>query len=71
MQLRVENGTLLTEKGASFRVLQLPAAAWMSVEVPNKVEELIKAGAIVSGAKPNSAPGNIADSWKARNSFPL
>lgn len=60
MQLRVENGTLLTEKGSDFRVLQLPKSPWMSVAVLTKIEELLKAGAVISGAKPASAPGNIA-----------
>jgi hypothetical protein len=60
MQLRVEDGQLMTEKGVSFRVLQLPKSPWMSVAVLTKIEELLKAGAVISGAKPASAPGNIA-----------
>jgi hypothetical protein len=59
MQLTVEDGKLMTEKGASFRVLQLPESPWMSVAVLQKVEALLKAGAVISGSKPKSAPGNI------------
>lgn len=59
MQLRVEDGKLMTENGSSFRVLQLPESPWMSVAVLQKVEELLQAGAIISGAKPSSAPGNV------------
>ena len=62
MQLTVENGKLMTEKGSNFRVLQLPESPWMSVKVLNKVEELIKAGAVISGSKPKSAPGKFAQS---------
>ena len=62
MQLTVEDGKLMTEKGSSFRVLQLPKAPWMSVAVLNKVEALLKAGAVISGAKPSSAPGRIDSS---------
>lgn len=59
MQLRVEDGKLMTENGSSFRVLQLPESPWMSVAVLQKVEQLLQAGALISGAKPASAPGNI------------
>jgi len=59
MQLTVENGKLMTEKGSSFRVLQLPESPWMSIAVLNKIEALLKAGAVITGAKPSSAPGNV------------
>ena len=65
MQLRVEDGKLMTENGSSFRVLQLPESPWMSVAVLQKVEELLQAGAILSGAKPSSAPGKIDASERA------
>ncbi|VGO13511.1 hypothetical protein PDESU_02068 [Pontiella desulfatans] len=60
MQLTVKKGRLLTKNGSDFGVLQLPHSPWMSVEVLKKVEELLKAGAVISGAKPASAPGNTA-----------
>jgi len=58
MQLTVEDGRLMTENGLEFRVLQLPESPWMSVQVLEKVEELLNAGAVISGAKPSSVPGN-------------
>jgi len=60
MQLTVKDGRLLTKNGSDFRVLQLPPSPWMSVAVLKKVEELLQAGAVISGAKPASVPGNIA-----------
>jgi hypothetical protein len=57
LQLRFENGKLRTEKGSSFRVLVLPDAQWMSLDILQKVADLLAEGAVVVGPKPVSLPG--------------
>ena len=56
-QLECENGQLKTRNGSSFRVLVLPDAPWMSMEVLEKTAALLARGAVVVGPKPTSLPG--------------
>ncbi|MGV8091769.1 MAG: glycosyl hydrolase [Mangrovibacterium sp.] len=53
----VKNGLITLPDGMSYRLLVLPDKKDMSPEVITKLHELVKAGALVSGRKPLSAPG--------------
>ena len=56
--LRVENGTLVSPAGMRYRVLVLPAADTMSLDLLRTVERLVKAGACVVGpVRPSRVPG--------------
>ena len=55
------NGALTTPSGMTYRVLELdPRSKLMSLPVLRKINELVEAGAIVVGAKPESDP-SLAD----------
>src|SRR5216110_2384105 len=55
------NGVLTTPSGMTYRVLALdPRSKQMSLPVLQKINELVEAGAIVVGAKPESDP-SLAD----------
>jgi hypothetical protein len=56
-RLSVLNGRLVLPGGLSYRVLALPEDAVMSPEVLRRVKELVAAGALVLGPKPQKAPG--------------
>src|SRR5436190_4649386 len=57
----VANGVLTTPSGVTYRVLALdPRSKQMSLSVLKKIKELVEAGAIVVGAKPESDP-SLAD----------
>jgi len=60
-QLKWKNGNLKTDKGSSFRVLVLPESPWMSIDVLRKIRRLLNQGAVVVGPKPESLPGNVAN----------
>jgi hypothetical protein len=66
-RLSVLNGRLVLPGGLSYRVLALPEDAVMSPEVLRRVKELVAAGALVLGPKPQKAPGlmNYPDSDNA------
>ncbi|HEV7347318.1 glycosyl hydrolase [Telluribacter sp.] len=54
--LSVKEGRLVTPSGMSYRVLHLdPNASRMSLPVLRKIAQLVKAGAVISGAKPEMA----------------
>jgi hypothetical protein len=52
----VENGRVVFPGGASYSLLVLPAFETMTPELLAKVEELVKAGAVVAGAPPRRSP---------------
>src|SRR5207249_11593609 len=55
------NGVFTTPSGMTYRVLALdPRSKQMSLPVLRKIKELVEAGAIVVGAKPESDP-SLAD----------
>jgi hypothetical protein len=56
-RLSVINGRLVLPGGLSYGVLALPEDAVMSPEVLDRVKELVTAGAVVVGPKPQRAPG--------------
>ncbi len=56
--LTVKNGRLVTPSGMSYSMLVLDSnARKMPLEVLNKIEELIKGGAVVTGIKPEAPTG--------------
>jgi hypothetical protein len=55
--LSVVNGQLLLPNGMSYRVLVLPEDGVMSPEVLRRIRDLVVAGAIVVGPKPQKVPG--------------
>lgn len=64
--LTLKDGELATPSGMRYRVLALdPHAQHMSLPVLKKIRDLVKAGAIVCGAKPTNTP-SLADD---RNEF--
>lgn len=52
-RMRVENGLIVLPDGMSYRILVLPDKTEISLDVLRKIEELVKAGAIVVGRKPD------------------
>ena len=56
-RVSVEDGKIVLPDGMSYRLLVLPDADRMPVEVAKKIESLVKAGATVVGPKPVSDPG--------------
>ena len=51
--LSVEDGQIVTETGMSYRILALDESArYMTLPVLKKIEELVRAGAVVVGPKP-------------------
>ena len=74
--LSVKDGALVTESGMKYRVLVLGEhCRTMSMEVLRKIDELVRAGAVVSGRAPERASGLcddraefdrlVADIWQA------
>ena len=59
--LSVKDGRIITPGGMSYRLLVLDSnARKMSIPVLRKIRDLVKAGATISGVKPESTPG-LAD----------
>lgn len=56
-RLHVKNGRVTLPDGMSYRLLVLPDSKTMPVEVINKIKEIVEAGAIVIGSKPDRDPG--------------
>ncbi len=56
-RLSVKDGRIVLSDGMSYRLLVLPDAKRMPVEVVRKLRELVAAGATVVGPKPQSDPG--------------
>lgn len=54
---RVEDGTLVLDSGARYRVLVLPDTPRMSVELAARIRDLVAAGACVVGPRPETTPG--------------
>lgn len=51
-RLTVKNGRIILPDGVSYKVLVLPESISMPLPVLKKLEDLVKAGAIVAGPKP-------------------
>ncbi len=54
--LFVKDGKICTPVGGQYEVLVLPESDWMKPETLRKVEELVRDGAQVIGAKPKKSP---------------
>jgi hypothetical protein len=55
-QMSVEDGSIALKSGMRYRVLVLPDTDRMTLPVLQKVEQLIKQGAVVYGPKPTKSP---------------
>lgn len=56
-RLGVKNGKIVLPDGMSYRVLVMPAYTTLPVEILSKLKELVSAGMILIGPKPQKAPG--------------
>lgn len=56
-QISVKDGELLLPGGMRYRVLVLPSTPYMSLDVFNKVKEIVALGGTVVGPKPSYVPG--------------
>jgi len=56
-RLSVKDGKIVLPDGMSYRLLVLPETSRMPVEVLQKIEQLVRAGATVVGPPPDSDPG--------------
>jgi hypothetical protein len=56
LRATVRNGRVMLPSGMSYRVLVLPDSRLMTPRVLHKVAELVRAGAVVIGAKPQKSP---------------
>ncbi|MCP4311430.1 MAG: hypothetical protein GY790_09235 [Bacteroidetes bacterium] len=56
-RMSVENGRIVLPDGMSYHMLVLPDRDAMPVELPQKIKELVAAGATVLGPKPLRDPG--------------
>lgn len=56
LRATVRNGRIVLPSGMTYRVLVLPDSRFMTPRVLRKVAELVRAGAIVIGAKPEKSP---------------
>ncbi|MDR2130423.1 MAG: hypothetical protein LBP56_04550 [Odoribacteraceae bacterium] len=54
--LTVKDGLVCTPAGGSYRVLVLPETTWMTPGLLRKINELVKAGAVIIGPKPRKSP---------------
>ncbi|MDR1223999.1 MAG: hypothetical protein LBL07_14145 [Tannerella sp.] len=55
-ELTVKDGRLCSPAGGVYKLLLLPETAWMTPELADKINELVTAGAIVTGARPAKSP---------------
>ncbi|GAB2792638.1 hypothetical protein GCM10027275_41960 [Rhabdobacter roseus] len=71
--LRVKDGLLTLPYGAQFKVLALGEITGKNPALLKKLEELARAGAIITGAKPTALPGTsqaLADAlWQPGGTF--
>lgn len=51
------DGRLVLPDSMTYRILVLPDTRYMTLQVLKKIKELVKAGATVSGARPQRTPG--------------
>jgi len=56
LEARVENGRIVLPSGMQYRVLLLPNLPTIRPAVLRKVQELVAAGAVVIGPRPNQSP---------------
>ena len=56
-RLEVKDGKLVLPDGMSYHVLRLPDREAISLDVLQKLEQLVKDGAIIAGQKPNKSTG--------------
>ncbi len=56
LQMRVENGLLVLKSGMRYRALVLPDTDRMTLATLEKIDSLVKEGAVVYGPRPVSSP---------------
>lgn len=56
LRASVRNGRVVLPSGMSYRVLVLPDTRFMTPRVLHKIAELIRAGAVIIGPKPEKSP---------------
>jgi hypothetical protein len=56
LKAKVENGQIVLPSGMRYRVLMLPDTPWMTLKTTQKLDELVRAGAVVVGPKPLKSP---------------
>ncbi len=56
LRATVRNGRIVLPSGMTYRVLVLPDARFMTPKVLRKIAELVRAGAVVIGPKPDRSP---------------
>ena len=66
LQASVKDGLITLPCGMSYRLLVLPKAGTLSLEVAEKLRELVRAGATVAGPKPNRTTGRQDDAQLKR-----
>ena len=54
--LSVRDGRLVTKAGMNWRVLQLPESSAMTPQQARKIRDLVRAGAVVVGPRPERSP---------------
>ena len=63
--MSVKDGRLVLPDGMSYAILILPEQVQMTMEVLEKIEKLVKAGATVVGPRPETVPG--LKNWEKKN----
>lgn len=53
---RVENGEIVLPSGMRYRMLMLPDSSWCTLKTMQKIDSLVRAGAVVLGPPPKSSP---------------
>lgn len=55
--LSVKDGLICTPLGDSYQALVIPKTNWLTPEVLNIIDKLVKSGATIIGSKPTKSPG--------------
>lgn len=55
----VDNGRVILDSGAQYRVLALPPTSFMTPEVAHKLHQLVEAGAVIVGPRPRRSPSDV------------
>lgn len=58
--VQVKNGLLVVPGGGSYRLLSLPSTKQLTLATARKIRDLVAAGAVVAGMRPESSP-SLAD----------
>ena len=64
-RMSVKDRRLVLPDGMSYAIMQLPDQVHMPLEVLKKINELVRAGAIIVGPRPTTVPG--LNNWEKEN----